>query len=223
MSIVPWAFISCFFSTMSLFHSITDIPRAGEVIAINACVLVSTAIGQATPQENYLRFSKPYDIASSWTCFSSSYKTLRNDESNAPGWECIGTIFRAVGKMPRIPWSLCDVPSNRSIATFSTIPNHARACRSLVHTYRDMTISTGKHCFMVVLNGGALADLTCEYQSGQRNELLTRFWAALVSSTLVTVRWVPGLMPAESKSRFVGPWKNVEIANRSLRLSYCLL
>lgn len=52
---------------------------------------------------------------------------------------------------------------------------------------------------MAVLNGGALTGLTLERKFGGRNELLTRFGPAPVSSSLATVHRIPGLMPTEIK------------------------
>lgn len=151
MSIVFRAIIYWLFSTMSLRDSFTGSPAAGKVTIIGVCVCVCTFSRRATQQIKYLRFPDAYAIASSRTSYSTSDTDFYSKVGIASGQECIGTIFRPVGKMPRIQRSMHDAASSRSTAMFSTIPNHGRAYRSLM----NMKHCTGTACLLAVLNGGA--------------------------------------------------------------------
>lgn len=143
--------------------------------------------------------------------------------SVATGRECICKIFHSAVKRPQIHRSMYDVPSNTSTARFSTIPYHARACRSPIHMCRNMGPYTGPACLVAVLNGGSSTDLTCEPRFSARNDLLRRFRPTPVCNSIATVRCVPALMPTEIRTRHYGFWKNVESAIQSSRLPQLLL
>lgn len=81
--------------------------------------------------------------------------TLSSDVSLAARRECIGRMFCSAGKLPLIHQSLCEVPIHRSPARFFTIPDHVRAFRSPIHTYRDRIPCMETACLVTVLNGGA--------------------------------------------------------------------
>lgn len=103
-----------------------------------------------------LIFPHQYAMMSSLAS-SSSDMTSTSDLSITTEQECIGTTSGASEKKPRVHWLMYDVLSNRSNARFSAVPNHAQACRSLIHTCKDMRPCSGTVCLMATFNEGDLA------------------------------------------------------------------
>lgn len=110
--------------------------------------------------------------------------TFASDMSIASVGMCIGTNFHSVGPMHRIQQMIYEVPNSRSTAIFSKVLDHEWVCYHPVHTCRNMRHCTRTAWLLAVLNGGALAGLTCGVQFSGRNEPLTRFRPAPVSSKL---------------------------------------
>lgn len=210
---------------MLLRDSINNNPAAVGATLVRFRVHGCTLIGRDLRQEKYLRFPK-CAISSFRTTPSRSHMTLASDVSIVTKWECIATVSCLVGKMQRIHpsmYEVYDVTSTRSVARFSTIQSHARACMSPIHICRDMKPCMGTVCLVETLNGGALTRLACKRELGGRSELLTRIGLAYMSNRLVMGHCVRVLTPTEIRTRYIIFCQNVESAGQSSRFSQFLL
>lgn len=127
------------------------------------------------PQVIFLRFPESHAAGSSRMFSVVSGMNFGSDVSICTEQDCIDTTFPSFGKMPRIHRSIYDVQSKWSTSKLSTIPTYVRACSYPLHVCRDITPSTKASFLVAILNGAALADLTCDRQYGGRSEMLMRF------------------------------------------------
>lgn len=155
MSIIPRATIDLCFSTMSLRESFDERLVAGEVTVIDVCLIV-IPFRQRFVTCKFFIFPRQYANKSLWTSSTSRNKMFDKDVSSANGRGCVGPILCLVVFIPLLHLSVKQALSIWSSRRFSTIPDHACAWRSPMHTCREIKHYTGTVQLGLVFSGGAL-------------------------------------------------------------------
>lgn len=201
-----------------------DCRPAGQGTVMKAWVYGCTVAERTTRRREYLETPELYAIAIFQTYSTSIDITFSRNLCIATGWECTGRTFRLIEKMQRTYDSIMEV---RVIGLpqdfYNTEPCAVHACTPAVNRCRGRRPCTGAACLMAVLNVVVLKGLKQDPQFDGRNDLLTRFWTAMMSSRFVTMRYFPLRTPAELSTWYVGSRKNVESDRQSSRLSSFIL